>query len=141
MSYTFVNDTTDVVYRFNVCGSATVDCIPPYPVEFQKGVAIQFFGDDPAPNATCTTKTGDKVPCTKDCEVLAVGVPFITLIDPSEPFLGVNVTHRGVPSLPQDLFRCPEDPTVRLLRGLFACHECVNHHFFACRLAQRKSDK
>jgi hypothetical protein len=113
MGYIWTDNANNRTYEWNVCGSSSRECIPTYPVEYQRGVAIQFFGDPAVPGQMCTSKAGAQVQCTRNCEVLAIGVPFITLIDPTNPFGGLNVTHRGVPSLPGDQYQCPLDPLVR----------------------------
>jgi len=95
-----------------ICGTSNARCNPvPYPVEYHAGVAIQYFGDVPAPNSNCTDNTGAAVPCTRDCEVLGVGLPTITLANPNDPFGGVNVTHFSVPAAQNDPFQCAYDPS------------------------------
>lgn len=87
------------------------NCIPRYPVEFKRGVAVQFFGPQPDPSAMCTDRdTGLLVNCTRDCEVLGTGTPTLTLANPSDSFGGVNLTYYGVPSITGDPFACPYDP-------------------------------
>lgn len=106
-------NNANTTFYFSVCGVAQVDCLPwhQYPVEYQRGVAVQFFGDPPPPGATCTDKyTGQATNCTRDCEVLGYGPPIITLYDPSNSNAGVNVTHYGIPSLPTDNYQCPFNP-------------------------------
>ncbi len=84
-----------------MCGIVQEDCNPPYPVEYKRGAAIQFFGDPPADGSNFT----------RDCEVIGVGPPMITLFDPNDSFNGINITHYGVPSVAGDPFRtCPFDP-------------------------------
>jgi hypothetical protein len=46
-------------------------------------------------------------------QVLGVGTPTITVMDPTNSGNGINITHYGVPSLPEDPFQCPFDPSVR----------------------------
>lgn len=51
--------------------------------------------------------------CRRCClQVLGIGVPTFTVRDPAAPFMGINVTHFSVASLPTDTFQCPYDPTV-----------------------------
>lgn len=107
-----------------MCGNTKARCNPPgYAVEYHAGVAIQYFGEPPAPGTNCTDNLGNAVVCTRDCEVLGIGVPTMKLYHPKNPYMGVNVTHYGVPSLPSDPFQCPFDPMVRNM----CCH-----HIFSC---------
>jgi hypothetical protein len=105
--YVYTPAGDDKTYVFQICGNANVDCIPNYPIEYQRGTAVQFFGS-PA-TGSCTAKNGSVVPCTQDCEVLGEGPPIISLIDPRYRYEGVNITHYGVPSLNGDPFMCPPD--------------------------------
>jgi hypothetical protein len=82
-----------------VCGNVNEDCIPDYPVEYARGVAIQFFGPEPAADKKCLNKDGVLVKCTRSCEVLGVGPPIITPYTFLNTLNGVNVTHYGVPSM------------------------------------------
>ena len=113
--YVYENTNRNETYYFQLCGVSNTKCTPVsgYPLEFERGVAIQFFGEEPTGNENCTDKSGAPAPCTRNCEVLGTGVPVITTRDPASPFLGINVTHYGVPSLPTDPFKCPIDPKVR----------------------------
>lgn len=112
--YVFDDTEKNQKYVFQICGNTQpIDCTPPYEVKYQRGVAIQFFGNEPAGNATCVNNEGNPVHCTRDCEVLGVGLPVINLTDPSDPFGGVNVTFTGVPSMPTDPFQCPFNNIVR----------------------------
>jgi hypothetical protein len=89
-------------YKWNVCGNVNAHCFPlGYNVEYQRGVAIQYFGDSPPTGLNCTDQlTGKPVQCTEDCEVLAVGPPTFSLADPTKPQgFGINITHYGVPGL------------------------------------------
>jgi hypothetical protein len=53
-------------------------------------------------------------PCTPNCEVIGVGIPSITWMDPANPGQGVNVSYYSVPDQSKDgAFECPTDPVVR----------------------------
>lgn len=106
--YVHTDAKTNTTYNFEVCGNTKARCNPPgYAVEYHQGVAIQYFGEQPAPGTNCTDNLGNSVVCTRDCEVLGIGVPKITLHHVKNPYMGVNLTHYGVPSLPSDPFQCP----------------------------------
>jgi len=111
-----------------ICGTPNIACNPPYPVEYHGGVVIQYFGDDQPDGTICTDNLGTTVPCTRNCEVLGIGTPHMTLIDPSDSFGGINITHYSVPSLTQDPFQCPFDPSVCGTSALARVHAT------ACRL-------
>jgi hypothetical protein len=64
---------------FQICGTANLQCVPPYPIEFNRATAIQFINSGHNVGQNCTTLAGDTVPCTDDCEVLGEGPPIITL--------------------------------------------------------------
>jgi hypothetical protein len=65
---------TDTVYSFQICGTSSTLCAPEgYRVEFNYASAMQFFGDLPAANVTCTDNFNNVVPCTRACEVLGAG--------------------------------------------------------------------
>jgi hypothetical protein len=64
---------------FQICGIANIDCVPPYPVEFNRATAIQFIDSGANAGQNCTNLLGQTVPCTDNCEVLGEGPPIITL--------------------------------------------------------------
>ncbi len=66
-------------------------------------------------------QTGAAECCTKPCEVLGTGPPLWSVMDPTNPSTGgVSLTYWGVPSLPDDGFKCPADNITGALLGVHA---------------------
>jgi hypothetical protein len=96
-----VADTSGHNYSFNICGTSSFECVPSWTNVYETGVAVQYWGDPPACNATtpnCTDYRGNNVCCTQNCQVLGVGIPNWQLKVPADPeYGGLLVTHVGVP--------------------------------------------
>lgn len=114
-----VNDTNGRGYKFNVCGLTQAECNPPgYTSSYRYGSAIQFFGTRPPCNTsdpatmTCKDINGNPACCTEDCEVLGVGTPMWSVVNPVNPATGgVRITYSGVdPSYNDPFPLCPYDP-------------------------------
>jgi hypothetical protein len=102
---------TNATYNFQICGTSKGRCDPvSYPVEHHTGVGMVFFGEKPPENSTCYDNLGNVVPCTRNCEMLGIGLPTFSLIDEAKPAEGVILTHYSVPSLPTDPHQCAYNP-------------------------------
>jgi hypothetical protein len=111
--YSFV-DGLGHEYNANICGYSSQMCLPSgWSNTAVLGSAVQFWGDIPACNDTAPAcfnpVTGEAVCCTADCQVLGVGAPVFSLLDPSNPNAGLNVSFTPVPT-PDDPFWCPWNP-------------------------------
>jgi hypothetical protein len=107
--YEVTHPGTGQTFKFNICGTASFECLPRWSNVYQYGVAVQYFGD--APDANCTDPhTGAEKPCTPDCQVLGVGQPLIDILNPDLPDSGVIIKHVGVPPSADDPYECPFDP-------------------------------
>lgn len=120
-SYTTPPSATGWTITFQICGQANAVCVPQYEVTYNRGAAVQFL-DNNAPAGNCTDASGNSQPCTPNCEVIGVGVPIISQLDPSNPAGGVNLSYYSVPENGKDSFKCPDDPivSVPLSFGRFA---------------------
>lgn len=113
-----IKDSSNRTYHFNVCGNSPQACLPKsYTSRYQFGAAVQIFSEKPycntsEPATLCTNVfTNATACCTGDCEVLGVGTPIWTLIDPNNPATGgVSLKHTGVGAMNDDPNRCPADP-------------------------------
>lgn len=112
------NDGLGHDYYANICGTSAHKCLPESWVNnLERGVAIQYWGDEPACNKAdpstykCMEKINE-VPacCTKNCQVLGSGKPHITLEQPGQPELGVKMTFTGETPPPDDPYWCPWNP-------------------------------
>lgn len=94
-------------YVLNICGYAPTPCLPvPWPTLYEYGVGVQSWGGPAPAGSTCTTPSGYNVTqCTADCEVLGVGSPEVTLIDPTAPSQGVKLRYTALYSS-KDPFWC-----------------------------------
>ena len=77
-----------LTFNFSLAGSAASVCAPKsYLPTANTGSAV-VFSRGPAPGGLCPLTNGSSFPCTTDCHVLAVGAPFISLTNPSNPGRG-----------------------------------------------------
>lgn len=83
---------------FQLCGTANIECIPPYNVLFNRATAVQWLNWNGNAGESCIDVGGVIRPCTGDCEILGEGPPIMSLLDPNDPYGGVTVTYFGVPS-------------------------------------------
>ncbi len=78
------------------------------------GSTVKSWGDVPACNDTAPAcfnpVTGEAVCCTTDCQVLGVGAPVFSLLDPLNPKAGLNASFTGVANSDSDPFWCPWNP-------------------------------
>lgn len=126
-------------YYANVCGTAGTHCLPEgWDNTYEYGVAVQVWGDAPK----CDTRdektlncidqqTQDKVCCTQDCQVLGVGQPTYSLMNPKNVDGGVKATFRGAPPAADDPFWCPWNPNTgsqyeRTVTYYFNCDHSVD---------------
>ena len=90
-------------FAFNVCGNAASSCLPKgWDNTYQTGVAIELWGNAPVcdPNDPTTMTCVDKRThyprcCTRDCQVLGVGVPSFRLTDATDADGGVELRFQG----------------------------------------------
>ena len=103
----------DFTFMFQICGNLPANsCVPKTStrkVQYSRGVAVQYVGTPPDPGAICTNNLGQPAPCTRDCEVLAVGTPTFVPFDLTDPAAGINSTYIGVDAIDGDA--CPRDFT------------------------------
>jgi hypothetical protein len=95
------SDSNNNTYDFNICGETPQQCVPPYEIQYQTANAMLYFGSDPSPGSQCQDKSGNKVPCTRNCEALGVGpAANFQLLDASNVKTGgVQFSYYGVGSL------------------------------------------
>ena len=113
-AYTSPQAASGWTVSFQVCGTANTKCNPlGYTPSYNWGSAVQFI-DNNAPAQNCTDNSGVTSPCTPNCEVIGIGIPKITWMDPNNPGQGVNLSYYSVPDQSKDgAFECPTDPVVR----------------------------
>jgi hypothetical protein len=133
--YSF-NDGLGHDYNANICGYSSQICLPSgWANPFVLGSTVQFFGGVPACNeaapACFNPVTGEAVCCTADCQVLGVGAPVFSLLDPLNPQAGLNISFAPVVNAPDDPFWCPWNPDTNsqyplTVRYLIQCDKTVS---------------
>lgn len=128
-----VQDADGRNYNIQICGIAAQNCLPAsYQVEYMQGTVVQSWGSTPA----CTTKacvnsqTMQDACCTSDCEVVAVGQPSFSLLDPNNLNAGIQLTYLGDAPTGSDKYICDYDPNTgapfpRVTHLQFTCDEDV----------------
>lgn len=107
-----LKDQAEHTYKANICGYAKAPCLPAtWDNTYEFGVAVQFWGATPSCQTKDCTSNGAAACCTQDCQVLGVGNPTWSLLDPTNPKTGgVKAMYTGAAATDSDPFWCTFDP-------------------------------
>lgn len=91
-------------FTFNICGYSSFKCLPKWTEKFQYGAVVQAWDSAPPCNVTdnstmCYSYVDQQFECcSASCEVVGVGTPLWSLINPNDPVNGgVQLKYSSVP--------------------------------------------
>jgi hypothetical protein len=144
-----ISDGVGHTYTAQICGTSAFSCLPAgYLNTYQYGVAVQSWGSvPPQTSKNCVDKaTNQPAYCSADCQVLGVGNPEYSLIDPSNPSTGgVRVSFKSARTNPDDPFYCPWNPSTmsedpRVVHYFLECDTDYADEAFLYRAVQNSTD-